>query len=85
MEKSPTVLARLNNSPKVWGQAGKIAKRIIGFAGKYNDTVKDDIQLYLKLIENGGFTAFFDTLIRESILPVLEGRTDDHVWSSLGP
>jgi len=43
------------------------------FAAKNNDTVRDDIQLSLRLIEHGGFTALFDALKRGAILPAIAG------------
>ena len=64
MGENPAVLARLDNSKKIREQAGRIAKRNMDFAAKNNDTVRDDIQLSLNLIENGGFTALFDALKR---------------------
>jgi len=73
MEGKPAVLARLDNSKKIREQAGKIAKRNEDFAAKNNDTLRDDIQLSLRLIENGGFTALFEALKRGAILPAIAG------------
>ena len=71
--KNPAVLARLDNSKKIRKQAAKIAKRNEDFAAKNNDTVRKDIQLSLRLIENGGFTALFDALKRGAVLPAIAG------------
>ena len=35
--------------------------------------MRKDIQLSLRLIENGGFTALFDALKRGAILPAIAG------------
>ena len=73
MGGNPATLARLDNSKKIREQAGKIAKRNEDFAAKNNDTVRKDIQLSLRLIENGGFTALFDALKRGAVLPAIAG------------
>ena len=73
MGGNPAALARLDNSKKIREQAGKIAKRNEDFAAKNNDTVRKDIQLSLRLIENGGFTALFDALKRGAVLPAIAG------------
>jgi len=72
-EKNPALFARLDNSLKIRKQAGKIAKRNMDEAARNNDTVREDIQLSLRLIENGGFTALFDALKRGAILPAIAG------------
>ena len=73
LKKNPATLARLDNSKKIREQAGKIAKRNEDFATKNNDTVRKDIQLSLRLIENGGFTALFDALKLGAVLPAIAG------------
>ena len=73
LKKNPATLARLDNSKKIREQAGKIAERNIDVATKNNDTVRKDIQLSLRLIENGGFTALFDALKRGAVLPAIAG------------
>ena len=73
LEENPAVLAKIDNSRKIRKQAGRIANRNIDFAAKNNDTLRKDIQLSLRLIENGGFTALFDALKRGAILPAIAG------------
>ena len=43
------------------------------FATKNNDTVREDIQLSLRLIENSGFTGLFEALKRGAVLPAIAG------------
>ena len=73
VQKNPAVLAKIDNNEKIRKQAGKIANRAENFAAKNNDTVRKDIQLSLRLIENGGFTALFDALKRGAVLPAIAG------------
>ena len=73
LEKNPATLAKIDNSKIIRKQAGDIAKRNMDYAAKNNDTVRKDIQLSLRLIENGGFTALFDALKRGAILPAIAG------------
>ena len=66
-------ILKIDNSKIIRKQAGDIAKRNMDYAAKNNDTVRKDIQLSLRLIENGGFTALFDALKRGAILPAIAG------------
>jgi mRNA-degrading endonuclease RelE of RelBE toxin-antitoxin system len=73
LNDNPAVLAKLDNSPKFRQKVKEIADRNEAWAKKQNDTVRDDIQNALRLIENGGFTALFDALKRGAILPAIAG------------
>ena len=73
LNDNPAVLARLDNSPKFRQKVKEIADRNVAWAKKQNETVRDDIQNALRLIENGGFTALFDALKRGAILPAIAG------------
>ena len=72
-EKDPTVFDWLDNRPKYRKQVGKLADMDEDWAKRQNDTVSENIQLALRLVENGGFSALFDALKQGAVLPAIAG------------